>query len=35
MDFKNIGVVVHSDGVEYSLVKVTVNIMGILGVTNN
>jgi hypothetical protein len=35
MDFKDIGFVVHSDGEECSLVKVTVNIMGILDVTSN
>ena len=35
MDFKYTGVVVHSDGAEYSLVKVTVNIMRILDVTSN
>jgi hypothetical protein len=35
MDLKDIGVVVHSDGAQYSLIKVTVNIMGMLDVTSN
>jgi hypothetical protein len=35
MDFKDIGVVLQSNGAQYSLVEVTVNIMGILDVTSN